>query len=303
MSEQPSTEQTRSHRKMPLAQSLGGTLAALLVAGVIAAAGTSASADIAGLPAFLLCGVIAFAVQWLVFVHAYRKQTEHFFDLTGSLTYITLALFALSVSGDDRAWLIAVLVLIWAARLGTFLFSRVREAGSDARFDSIKPDFMQFFMTWTLQGLWVFITFAPGLAAMTSVQSKSLGIFALAGTLLWISGFAIEVVADSQKRRFRANPENRDRFIATGLWAWSQHPNYFGEILLWCGIAVIALPVLSGWQYLTLISPLFVYLLLTQISGVRMLDARARRQWGKDAAYQAYRERTPTLLLKPPRSA
>ncbi|MEM8768885.1 MAG: DUF1295 domain-containing protein, partial [Pseudomonadota bacterium] len=170
-------------------------------------------------------------------------------------------------------------------------------------FNSIKPDFAQFLMTWTLQGLWVFLTLSPALAAMTSQVQPPLGAFAALGVVLWVAGFTIEVVADNQKRRFRSNPENRNRYIDLGLWAWSQHPNYFGEILLWTGIAVIALPVLQGTQLVTLVSPIFVYLLLTKISGIRMLDARARRQWGEDPEYQAYRRRTSKLLPLPPKTA
>ena len=116
-----------------------------------------------------------------------------------------------------------------------------------------------------------------------------------------VAGFAIEVVADEQKRRFRRQPDNAGRFIDSGLWAWSQHPNYFGEIVLWCGIAVAAFPVLQGWQYATLVSPVFIWLLLTRISGVRMLDAAAARRWQDDPGYAAYRARTPVLIPRPPR--
>ena len=123
----------------------------------------------------------------------------------------------------------------------------------------------------------------------------------MAGLALWVGGFLFEVVADRQKSAFRAKPENAQRFIRDGLWAWSRHPNYFGEIVLWCGIALMALPVLQGWQYATLISPLFVVLLLTKISGVRMLEARGRKQWGDDPDYQAYVRSTPMLLPRPPR--
>jgi steroid 5-alpha reductase family enzyme len=114
-------------------------------------------------------------------------------------------------------------------------------------------------------------------------------------------GFAIEVAADQQKRRFRADSSNRDGFIQSGLWAWSRHPNYFGEIALWIGIALIALPVLSGWQLATLISPVFVYLLLTRISGVPLLEARANKKWGEDPNFVAYMRSTPALFPRPPR--
>jgi steroid 5-alpha reductase family enzyme len=113
---------------------------------------------------------------------------------------------------------------------------------------------------------------------------------------VWIVGFTVEVVSDRQKRRFRQDPANAGRFITTGLWAWSRHPNYFGEIVLWLGIALIALPALSGWQYVTLISPLFVYLLLSRVSGIPPLESRAEERWGNDPEFQAYKARTPVLF-------
>jgi steroid 5-alpha reductase family enzyme len=109
-------------------------------------------------------------------------------------------------------------------------------------------------------------------------------------------------VADRQKRRFRADPNNRERFIQSGLWAWSRHPNYVGEITLWVGIAFIALPVLAGWQYVTLVSPVFVYVLLTRISGVPLLEDRSEKKWGGNPEYRAYRDRTPVLFPRPSRS-
>jgi steroid 5-alpha reductase family enzyme len=129
-----------------------------------------------------------------------------------------------------------------------------------------------------------------------------LGLVALIGFLIWGFGFAIEAVSDAQKSRFRDDPENKGKFIHTGLWAWSRHPNYFGEIVLWIGVAIISLPVLRGWQWVTLISPVFVALLLTRISGVPMLEKRADEKWGGQEDYEAYKERTPVLIPRPPRS-
>jgi len=281
--------------------SVVGIVAALLLAMPIAYLGSHNGASFAGLPAFMLCGLVAFIVQWVMFIPAWIYHTEHYFDLTGSLTYITLTLFALLTAGlgNERALLIGALVMIWATRLGSFLFIRISKAGEDRRFRKMKMNFLQFLMTWTLQGLWVYITYAAGLAAMTSVAEVPIGPIAIAGAALWALGFGIEVVADRQKTAFREDPSNRDKFIQSGLWAWSRHPNYFGEILLWCGIMVIAIPVLEGLQYATLISPIFVIVLLTKISGVRMLENRAEKRWGNDPEYQKYKATTPSLIPLP----
>ncbi len=283
--------------------SMTGILTALIVAVLIGTAGSQGSVLVAGWPLFALCGIASFTVNWLVFIPAWIKQTEHFFDLTGSLTYLSLIGLVLLTREnlDMRTLLIAALVGIWAVRLGSFLFMRVKKDGFDRRFTKMKTIFWQFLMTWTLQGLWVFITLSAALAAMTSATPVALDVFAVVGALLWLTGFVIEVVADNQKSAFRADPANNNQFINVGLWSWSRHPNYFGEILLWMGIALIALPVLSGWQYATLISPIFVFVLLNYISGVRMLEVRAERQWGEDPAYQQYKAATPALIPMPPR--
>ena len=274
----------------------------LLIGMAIGWAGSQSSVSAFGWPLFGLCGAIAFVVNWIVFLPSYWLQTEKYYDLTGSLTYLTLVAFgALFGSADPRAWLLGGLVTTWALRLGSFLFLRISQDGSDGRFDALKPDFARFLMTWTLQGLWVFLTLSCALAAITSEASKPLGLMALLGTIIWIVGFGIESIADRQKRRFRHDPANQGRFITSGLWAWSRHPNYFGEITLWVGIALIALPVLSGWQLVTLISPVFVYVLLTRISGIPLLEARELEKWGEEAQFQSYRARTPALFPRPPR--
>ena len=270
----------------------------VLVGAGVAWAGSQGGDCIGGLPVFALVVGLIFVVQWLAFVPAYLTQSERFFDLTGSLTYVSataLAVF-LGPGVDGRSVMLLVLVTIWAARLGSFLFQRVHLAGKDARFDEIKHSFLRFLNTWTLQGLWVSLTLAAALAAITTPVRKDLGWFAWIGFAVWALGFATEAAADDQKRRFRADPANEGRFIQTGLWAQSRHPNYLGEIVLWTGVAIIALPVLRGWQWTTLISPVFVALLLTRISGVPLLEKRADEKWGGQADYEAYKARTPVLI-------
>lgn len=274
----------------------------LFIAAVLAFAGSQGSVEAFGLPLFGLCLAIAFIIQWIMFVPAFMQQTESFFDLTGSITYISVLLIAvvLSPSVDARAMLLLTIISIWAIRLGTFLFRRIRADGIDGRFTEIKPSFPRFFTVWTIQGLWVSFSLASALAAITSNLKIELGVFAIVGFLVWLAGFAIEVVADQQKQHFRHAPENKGKFINVGLWSWSRHPNYFGEIVLWVGVSIIALPVLSGWQLLTLISPIFITFLLTRVSGVPMLEARADKKWGGQADYEAYKANTSVLIPMPP---
>lgn len=256
--------------------------------------------SLTGISIFAACAFIAFVVQWVALIPAYVLKTEHFYDLTGGLTYLTVIIFAIWQSGthDLRSILLASLVAIWALRLASFLFLRVLKQGSDSRFDEIKLNFWRFSITWTVQGLWVLITAGAALAAITSTHKVELGIFAIIGTLVWIIGFGIEAVADDQKRKFRQKQNTRTEFIQSGLWAHSRHPNYFGEITLWIGVAIIAYPALHGWQLMTLISPVFVTILLTKISGISLQEEQADERWGDNQAYQDYKKRTPVLIPK-----
>ena len=272
-------------------------LACLALGTIMALAGSPGSITFNGLPSFALAASIGFILHWLIFIPSYIYQTEHYFDLIGSISYISIVLFTfLALNNlDVRSILIGLLILVWAVRLGSFLFIRVKRDGKDNRFTVMKTKFWWFLFTWTIGGLWVFITMAAGLAAMTSAKVVPLGWFALIGIFLWLEGFLVEVVADHQKNRFISKKENQGRFINEGLWSFSRHPNYYGEITLWLGIAFIAFPVLQGWQLLTLISPIFVYILLTRISGVTMLERRADKKWGDDPEYQRYKETTSSL--------
>ena len=280
-------------------------LMVVLVGAGVAVAGSQGGGLAGGVPVFAVAVGLAFLIQWLTFVPAYLLQSERFYDLTGGLTYITVTTLAVLLAPelDGRSLLLLALVVIWASRLGSYLFRRIRKAGKDERFDEIKPFFFRFLNAWTLQGLWVSLTLAAALAAITTTVRKDLGIVELIGLLVWAGGFVVEAAADRQKSRFRADPANRGRFISTGLWAWSRHPNYFGEIVLWVGVALIAVPVLRGWQWVTLLSPVFVAFLLTRVSGVPPLEKRADEKWGGQDDYEAYKARTPVLAPRPPRAA
>lgn len=274
--------------------------ALVLVGGLVAWAGSQGGASLGGAPLFAWSVGLAFLIQWLAFIPAYVLQTETFFDLTGSITYVMVTLLSVAVSPnvDARSILLAAIVVIWAVRLGSFLFGRIKKAGKDDRFDTIKPSFIRFLNVWTIQGLWVTFTAAAALVAITSSARKDVDGYAVLGLLIWLFGFVVEVVADAQKSRFNADVANKGQFIRTGLWSRSRHPNYFGEIVLWIGVAVIAIPVLQGWQWVAMLSPVFVTLLLTRVSGIPLLEQKADAKWGGQEAYEAYKRRTPVLIPK-----
>ena len=279
-------------------KSISNIVVVLLFASSIVLAGNQGSVNWGGMPLFMICASVGFILHWLVFIPAYIYQTEHYFDLTGSLSYIATLIAAVSLHPnlDARGLVLSMMIAIWATRLGSFLFMRVKKAGQDSRFLIMKTIFLRYLFTWTLGGCWVFVTMAAGLAAITSTTQAGIDAFLIIGCSLWAFGFGFEVIADRQKTTFRKNNENSNSFITTGLWSITRHPNYFGEIILWAGITVAAFPALSGWQLITLISPIFVTLLLIKVSGVRLLEASGQERWGSDPEYQSYLANTPVLV-------
>ena len=286
---------------MPLIKNLFLSLIIIVFAFVLTTFVDQNSVSYGSLSLFLLCTIIIFILQWIVFIPSYLLSTEHFFDLTGSITFITVSILAFLMNDfkNLRQWIVLILILIWALRLGSFLFLRIRKAGEDSRFTTIKKDFSVFFLTWNLQGLWVLFTLFGALTILTSNNNSNFGILDIIGVLIWIIGFVIEVLSDRQKSEFKNNKSNAGQFIQSGLWKYSRHPNYFGEILIWTGMAVIGITIYSGLGWLGLISPFFVFVILNYISGVRLLEKQANERWGSNNAYQSYKQKTPVLFPNP----
>ncbi|MDB2589999.1 DUF1295 domain-containing protein [Candidatus Thioglobus sp.] len=274
----------------------------ILTAYFVANAATVDGAVLYGVPAILLCAAVSFIVHWIVAIPSLVTSSEKYFDFTGmiaTLLLVATSIFTLLGQGEQvsiRSTTVAIFVSIWTLRLGIFLYIRIVKSGEDKRFREIKKSLPKFLMTWTLSALWVFLTTVNAVTIIILNQHANLDVFFIAGLFLWVLGFSFEAVADKQKKNFSEIPENKDKFITLGLWSISRHPNYFGEILLWTGIAIISLPLLSGWQFLTLVSPVFVYLLLTKISGLPFLEEKAERKWGNDKKYLEYKNNTPILI-------
>ena len=242
--------------------------------------------------------ILSFIFHWLLFIPAYIFKTEKFYDLTGSLSYVTIILYVLISSNDGTSnfgnIILSALIIIWTLRLGTFLFLRIKKAGEDKRFREIKKSFSWFFMAFTVSGMWVSIC---ALCALTGISNGiELNTITHTGIILFVIGFTIEIVADTQKTNFRKIEDNKDKFITTGLWKFSRHPNYLGEIILWIGVAITSYSSLEINQLFTLISPIFTYLLLVYVSGINLLEKSGEKRWGNLKEYKEYKRRTPRLF-------
>ena len=256
-------------------------------------------ANLTGIQNITYAVLYIFLIHLLIFVPSYFFQTEKFFDLTGTISYVSSVLFIFFKSNTVESinlgsLVLSIFVIIWSLRLGTFLFLRIKKAGKDRRFNEIKKSFSWFFMTFSVSGMWVTIC---SICALTGIANGIIfSSTTIIGIIIFIIGFTIEIIADSQKTKFRANDDNKDKFISSGLWKYSRHPNYLGEIILWLGISLISLSSLEGFQYVTLISPIFTYLLLVNVSGINLLEKSGDKKWGKLESYKKYKEKTPRLI-------
>ena len=252
--------------------------------------------------AVLYCAVICIGIQWLAWIPASIGKTERYYDLTGGLTYLTVVGFSLwagsqSEPPSSRELIVSLLVVIWSLRLSCFLYLRIHRTGKDGRFDKLKTSPIRFLVPWTIQGLWVFLTMIVVIVINSqSGSAPELGIWDGIGLSIWILGFGIEAIADHQKTVFNRESNNHGKWIDSGLWSYSRHPNYLGEILLWTGIAFFGISCFTGLERVAWISPIFIYLLLTKVSGIPILDKRALEKWGDDPEYQTYRDNTPALI-------
>tara|TARA_B100001287_G_scaffold261217_1_gene250057 strand:+ start:6683 stop:7525 length:843 start_codon:yes stop_codon:yes gene_type:complete len=257
---------------------------------------------IVGNPIVINAITLIFIIHWISFIPANIYKTEKFFDLTGSITYISVILYVLysksksfdSIIGEI---IISASIIIWASRLGSFLFLRIKKAGEDKRFREFKKSSSRWLLTWTTSGMWVTICSLCGVTAISSDSVIEIGLLFYLGFFLFVSGFIIEIVADYQKTKFRSIPANKDKFISSGLWSKSRHPNYVGEITLWLGISIMSFSNLNGFELITLISPIFTYWLLVYVSGINILEKSGQKKWGHLESYKKYVKKTPQLFF------
>lgn len=246
--------------------------------------------------------LFAVGLNLAMFMPAYLLKTDKLTDISYSVTFIALAIIGLLRYGTaNGALILGLMVILWGVRLGSFLFWRINKTGKDNRFDKMRSKFASFLGFWLLQGITVPLVLIPVSLAFTN-QATELGWLGLLGIVIWAKGLTIEAIADWQKAKFKQNPANRGKWIASGLWHYSRHPNYFGEILVWIGVYITAFNMLSGAEKIIgLASPLYIGGLLIFVSGIPLLEKVADKRWGNSPTYQHYKQSTPLLVPRLPR--
>ena len=246
--------------------------------------------------------VIALALNGAFFAVAAARKTDVVTDLSYSLTFALLAVVLLFTGARKPVQLVAsLLVIVWAVRLGAYLFRRILRMKVDHRFDEMRDKPLRFARFWLLQAIAVAVIMLPVSYLLDRENAPGVGAWTVAGVVVWLAGLLVEAAADAQKSAFKADDANRGRFITTGLWRYSRHPNYFGEILVWWGLFVYAVPFLDGAAFAVVVGPVFITLLLLFVSGIPPLERSADRKYGDDPEYREYKRRTSVLVPLPPR--
>ncbi|MBN2884977.1 DUF1295 domain-containing protein [Patescibacteria group bacterium] len=244
---------------------------------------------------FLLLGV-SLLIQLILFVPAFIYKTDKLTDLSYSISFFILALFAFWQSDRGLSHiLLFIMISLWAIRLGTYLFIRIRKIDRDKRFDGIRENFFKFFKFWIGQGLVVWLIMMSAILYFN--QAVKINYISWLGFVLWLIALVIEAIADWQKYIFINNPNNKNNWIESGLWKYSRHPNYFGEILHWVAIYIFVINNLSLIDGLiALISPVFISIIIIFVTGLPMLERGANKRWGHDPKYLDYKKRTSILV-------
>ncbi len=246
---------------------------------------------------------VSLLIQALFFAFAATLRTDKLTDLSYGLTFVILAAMLL-VRGDpgDRAQLtLAAMVMLWGTRLAGYLLYRILHIGRDLRFDGIRENFWLFFRFWLGQGVAVWVIMLP-VTIWFAASGNWTPWMSLGGTV-WVIGLTIETIADAQKFAAKGRPGGDKRWMTTGLWKYSRHPNYFGELLCWWGVFLFVAGNYTGWAWTGLIGPLSITWILLKVTGIPTLEASADKKWGGDPAYRAHVQRTSRIIPWPPRGA
>ncbi|CAH1414999.1 unnamed protein product [Lactuca virosa] len=229
-----------------------------------------------------LTAIVTFCYQLSFFVVTALLKFDKVTDFAGSTNFVILALLTLILKGSwhVRQVVLSFFVVVWGLRLGVFLLMRILNWGEDRRFDEMRENLGKLAVFWIFQAVWVWTVSLPVTIVNASDSNPGIEARDIIGWIMWAVGLTIEATADQQKLMFKNSPANRGKWCDAGLWGYSRHPNYFGEIFLWWGIFVGSTPVLDV--------------------GIPLLEVSADKKYGNVAAYRHYKNTTSPLIPLPP---
>lgn len=248
--------------------------------------------------------LVSFGINLLFYVFAAGFKMDKLTDITYAMSFIALAILAFCLTGTYylRQCLMLGAILLWAVRVGGYLLYRIIRIGHDKRFDPYRASWWRFGIFWLFQAIVVWLTFLPSCLLFANATDFPYEWRDGLGYSLFVVGWIVETVADQQKFRFRSNKANDGRWTDAGLWSWSRHPNYFGELLVWWGLFSVSATSFVGadWKYFSIIGPALLTLSILFFSGITRLEEAADKRYWHNADYQTYKRRTSCLILLPP---
>jgi steroid 5-alpha reductase family enzyme len=252
---------------------------------------------------YFLTLLISFGINIFFFIFAAAFKTDKLTDLSYGLSFVILTLFLLIINPNIQPLqlIVALLIIVWGIRLISYLFIRILKIKKDTRFDKIRNKPLEFVKFWLFQALAVWIILLPASTLLTTEIKTGFSLVSSIGIIIFIIGLTIEAAADWQKFTFKNQPENKNKWIQSGIWKYSRHPNYFGEMTLWWGIFVACSPIFSHWQWLTITGPIFITFILLFVSGIPPLEKRYQKKYTNNQEYQEYKNRTSLLVPLPRR--
>ncbi|KAG2535856.1 hypothetical protein PVAP13_9NG141119 [Panicum virgatum] len=249
-----------------------------------------------------LTAIVTVGYQLLFFIVTALLRFDKVTDFAGSTNFVIIAILTLALKGawHFRQIVLTVLVVIWGLRLGLFLLMRIMQWGEDRRFDEMRDNLGKLAVFWIFQAVWVWSVSLPVTVVNASDRNPSIEARDIIGWIMWLVGICIEATADQQKLVFKNSASNRGKWCDVGLWKYSRHPNYFGELFLWWGVFVASTPVLSGAEWLVILGPILLTLLLLFVSGIPLLESSADKRYGRLEEYRVYKNTTSPLIPLPP---
>jgi steroid 5-alpha reductase family enzyme len=246
--------------------------------------------------------------HWIGFIISQVIQSDKYFDITEDVTLLAVLCYIYqSIEGNPsiRQQIVFGFALLWCVRLCAFVGYRVIIRGSDWRFDKLITSTSYNLFGWTSGGTWCFfncfclwmIADCPG--GVHEDNHSSFTFLDIVGIIIFIIGFTVEIVSDIQKYKFNAkySSGSNSKWIETGLWAYSRHPNYAGEISLWVGIALICCGenISAFGVFASVVTPVWSLFFLV-FTSLMLLEKRADLKWGNLKAYNDYKRNTPVLF-------